>query len=206
MTFPNESFADISDYTDAYFMKYKEAADSVDRRKVEEASKILLKTYKDSKTLYVCGNGGSASISNHLACDHGKLVATGTELLPRIQSLVTNVEVLTAIANDISYDQVFVHQLKLLVNPGDVVMTVSSSGDSENVFRAAEWAQYSGLEVISMTGFSGGRTAKIADVNLHVQSDNYGIIEDVHQSLMHLLGQFIRQSQMSKNDIKNSKF
>jgi phosphoheptose isomerase len=206
MTFPDSKFADISAYTDAYFEQYAEASQSVDREKLAAAAEILLTAYKTSKTLYVCGNGGSASISNHLACDHGKLLATDTDLLPRVQSLATNVEVITAIANDISYDEVFIHQLKLVADPGDVVMTVSSSGDSENVVRAAQWARDFGLEVISMTGFLGGRTAEAASVNLHVEGDNYGIIEDVHQSVMHLLGQYMRQSQMDETLIRQRNF
>lgn len=206
MTFPNIKFSDISSYTDAYFTQYAISAASVDREKLSEAAKILGSAYKSAKTLYVCGNGGSAAISNHLACDHGKLVATDTNLLPRIQSLATNIEVITAIANDISYNDIFIHQLKLLANHGDVLMTVSSSGDSENVVKAAKWARKFGLDVISMTGFSGGRTAKLANINLHVEGDNYGIIEDIHQSLMHLLGQFMRQSEMDENLIKKRKF
>ena len=206
MTFPKTKFSDISDYTDAYFEQYAKASASVDRIKLAQASDILLVAYSASKTLYVCGNGGSASISNHLACDHGKLLATDTDLLPRVHSLATNIEVITAIANDISYDEIFIHQLKLVADPGDVVMTVSSSGDSENVVRTAEWAREFGLDVISMTGFSGGRTAKAATVNLHVEADNYGIIEDVHQSLMHLLGQFMRQSQMGEKLIQQRRF
>jgi D-sedoheptulose 7-phosphate isomerase len=206
MTFPKTRFSDISGYTDAYFEQYAKASASVDRIKLAQASDILLVAYSASKTLYVCGNGGSASISNHLACDHGKLLATDTDLLPRVHSLATNIEVITAIANDISYDEIFIHQLKLVADPGDVVMTVSSSGDSENVVRTAEWAREFGLDVISMTGFSGGRTAKAATVNLHVEADNYGIIEDVHQSLMHLLGQFMRQSQMDEKLIQQRRF
>jgi D-sedoheptulose 7-phosphate isomerase len=206
MTFPKTKFSDISGYTDAYFEQYAKASASVDRIKLAQASDILLVAYSASKTLYVCGNGGSASISNHLACDHGKLLATDTDLLPRVHSLATNIEVITAIANDISYDEIFIHQLKLVADPGDVVMTVSSSGDSENVVRTAEWAREFGLDVISMTGFSGGRTAKAATVNLHVEADNYGIIEDVHQSLMHLLGQFMRQSQMDEKLIQQRRF
>jgi D-sedoheptulose 7-phosphate isomerase len=206
MTFPKTKFSDISDYTDAYFEQYAKASASVDRIKLAQASDILLVAYSASKTLYVCGNGGSASISNHLACDHGKLLATDTDLLPRVHSLATNIEVITAIANDISYDEIFIHQLKLVADPGDVVMTISSSGDSENVVRTAEWAREFGLDVISMTGFSGGRTAKAATVNLHVEADNYGIIEDVHQSLMHLLGQFMRQSQMDEKLIQQRRF
>jgi D-sedoheptulose 7-phosphate isomerase len=206
LTFPDTKFLDITTYSHAYFEHYAEAASSINQTKLAEAANVLLTAYKNLNTLYVCGNGGSASISNHLACDHGKLLATDTDLQPRIQSLSTNIEVITAIANDISYDQIFVHQLKLIANPGDVVMTVSSSGDSENVVLAAKWAREFGLDVIAMTGFSGGRTAKIASVNLHVNGDNYGIIEDVHQSLMHLLGQYLRQSLMDENLVQERKF
>ena len=206
MTFPDTKFSDIAAYSDAYFKQYAEASSSIDQTKLSKAADILLNAYKNLKTLYVCGNGGSASISNHLACDHGKLLATDTDLQPRVQSLSTNIEVITAIANDISYDQVFVHQLKLSANPGDILMTVSSSGDSENVVQAAQWAREFGLEVISMTGFLGGRTAKISNVNLHVDGDNYGVIEDVHQSLMHLLGQYLRQLLMDEELIQKRKF
>ena len=206
MTFPDTKFSDIAAYSDAYFKQYVEASSSIDQTKLAKAADILLNAYKNLKTLYVCGNGGSASISNHLACDHGKLLATDTDLQPRVQSLSTNIEVITAIANDISYDQVFVHQLKLSVNLGDILMTVSSSGDSENVVQAAQWAREFGLEVISMTGFLGGRTAKISNVNLHVDGDNYGVIEDVHQSLMHLLGQYLRQLLMDEELIQKRKF
>lgn len=206
MTFPDDKFAAIDDYADAYFVRLREASMSVDRGKLAAAAEILRRTYTAGGTLFVCGNGGSASISNHLACDHGKLLATDTDLLPHVQSLAANVEILTAIANDISYDEVFVHQLRLQAGPGDVLMTVSSSGDSENVVRAAEWARAHGLDVISMTGFGGGRSAEAATVNLHVAADNYGIIEDLHQSLMHMLGQFLRQERMSEDLIRARKF
>ncbi len=206
MTFPDEKFSDASAYADAYFSELARAAKSVDRGRVAAAVALLDKAYARRATLFVCGNGGSASISNHLACDHGKLISTDTDLLPRIQSLAANVEVITAIANDISYADVFTHQLRLNGSRGDVVMTVSSSGDSDNVVRAAQWGLDNGCEVIALTGFNGGRTAKLATVNLHVTADNYGVIEDVHQSLMHLMAQFIRQKRMSEALIKERKF
>ena len=206
MSFPDTKFSDAGAYVDAYFDQYAKAARSVERGALGLATEILRKAYEGGATLFVCGNGGSASISNHLACDHGKLLATDTDLLPRVQSLAANVEVITAIANDISYDEVFVHQLKLQAGKGDVVMTVSSSGDSENVVRAAGWARDNGLEVISLTGFEGGRTSKLASVNLHVSADNYGVVEDVHQSLMHLMGQYLRQARMEETLIRERKF
>ena len=206
MTFPDEKFTDAASYADAYFEQLARAAASVDRGRLAAAVALLEKAYERRATLFVCGNGGSASISNHLACDHGKLVATDTNLLPKIQSLAANIEVITAIANDIDYAEVFTHQLRLNGEKGDILMTISSSGDSENVVRAIQWARDNGCESIALTGFNGGRTGKLATVNLHVAGDNYGVIEDVHQSLMHLMGQYMRQKRMSLDLIQQRKF
>jgi phosphoheptose isomerase len=206
MTFPDEKFLDAGSYADAYFRRVGNAAASVDRDRIRQAVGILTRVYENGGMVYSCGNGGSAAIANHLVCDHCKLVRTDTELTPRIYSLSTTVEVITAIGNDISYDEIFAFQLRALARPGDALITISSSGDSENIVRAAQWARDNGLPVISMTGFSGGRSAAIADVNLHVSGDNYGVIEDVHQSLMHLLAQHIRQAHMDEETIRQRKF
>jgi len=206
MTFPESKFDSIENYTDAYFSQVKTASASVDRMKLRQASDILTKIYSDGGMIYSCGNGGSAAIANHLVCDHCKLVKTDTKLTPRIYSLSSTIEIITAIGNDISYDEIFVYQLKALAKPGDGLITISSSGDSENIVRAALWAKSNGIPVISMTGFAGGRSAGIADVNLHVTADNYGVIEDVHQSLLHLLAQYIRQEHMDEGVIKIRKF
>ncbi|MCA1907049.1 MAG: SIS domain-containing protein, partial [Magnetospirillum sp.] len=111
-----------------------------------------------------------------------------------------------AIANDIAYSEVFAWQVGQLGRPGDVLITISSSGDSENVVRAIQAAKALGIKTISMTGFSGGRTASLADVNIHVVADNYGIIEDVHQSIMHVLAHFIRLSHMPADLVSSRKF
>jgi phosphoheptose isomerase len=206
MTFPETKYDNIENYADAYFSQVKSAAATVDRTKLRQASEVLAKIYSDGGMIYSCGNGGSAAIANHLVCDHCKLVKTDTKLTPRIYSLSSTIEVITAIGNDISYDEIFAYQLQALAKPGDGLITISSSGDSENIVRAALWAESKGIPVISMTGFSGGRSATIADVNLHVTADNYGVIEDVHQSLMHLLAQYIRQEHMDEGVIKIRRF
>jgi D-sedoheptulose 7-phosphate isomerase len=203
MTFPDRNFVDArsydaKSYVDGYFAQINAAALSIDRNKIERAAQILAKIYSSDGTVYACGNGGSAAISNHFVCDHCKLVQTDTNLRPRIVSLSTTIEMITAIANDISYDEVFVYQLRSMAKPGDALITISSSGDSENVVLAASWAKTHGIPVVSMTGFSGGRTAEMADVNLHVNANNYGVIEDVHQSLMHILAQYIRVAHMAE--------
>jgi D-sedoheptulose 7-phosphate isomerase/D-glycero-D-manno-heptose 1,7-bisphosphate phosphatase len=206
MTFPDQKFADAGSYASAYFAQVATAAASVDRDKLAQAADLLTKVYGSGGTVYACGNGGSAAISNHLVCDHCKLVQTDTDLTPRVVSLSATVEMITAVANDISYDEVFAFQLRSLAAPGDALITISSSGNSENIVRAALWAKDNGIPVIAMTGFSGGRSADIADVNLHVAADNYGVIEDIHQSLMHILAQHLRQAHMDEALIGQRKF
>lgn len=206
MTFPDKKYKEIGSYADAYFGHMAKAAASVDRVKLVQAADVLEQTYKKDKTLYVCGNGGSAAISDTFVCDHTKLVQTDTNHSARVVSLVGNMPMLTAISNDLSYDDIFLYQLKTLANIGDSLLTISASGDSENVVKAAIWAREKKMEVIAFTGFEGGRMADLATVHLHVEADNYGVIEDVHQSLMHMLGQFIRLKYMPAGLIGNRKF
>jgi len=206
MTFPNKKYADIKNYAAEYFKEINQAASSIDGTKLSQAVDILTTAYTNGGMVFSCGNGGSAAIANHLVCDHCKLVRTDTDLISRIYSLSTTVEIITAIGNDLSYDEIFEYQLKSLAKAGDVLITISSSGDSENIVRAANWAKENNVSVISLTGFSGGRSAKIADVNLHVSASNYGVIEDVHQSIMHLLAQFIRMTHMEEELIEQRKF
>jgi D-sedoheptulose 7-phosphate isomerase len=148
------------------------------------------------RMIYSCGNGGSAAISGHLLCDFLKGIQTDTKLLPRVVSLASHIELITAIANHIDYAEVFAYQLRTMAAPGDVLITISSSGNSENIVRAIEWARGNGVGSISMTGFAGGRSKSLADVNLHVAAENYGVVEDIHQSMMHSLAQYLRQSAM----------
>ena len=206
MSFPDEKFSDAGEYASAYFAQVNNAAATLDAGKFKSAVDILTKVYSAGGMVYSCGNGGSAAIANHLVCDHCKLVQTDTQLTPRIVSLSATVEMITAIGNDISFDDVFLYQLRSMAKPGDALITISSSGDSENIVKAARWAKENGLPVISMTGFSGGRSADIADANLHITADNYGVIEDVHQSLMHILAQYIRQAHMTEDLINQRKF
>jgi phosphoheptose isomerase len=206
MTFPDTSFADVGAFADAYFERARVAAASVDRRRLAAAAERLARAYADGASVYACGNGGSASISNHLVCDHLKGGQTDTDLKPHVVSLSSNIELVTAIANDIAYDEVFVYQLRTLARAGDVLITISSSGDSENVVRAARWARDNDVDVIAMSGFAGGRTADLATIGLHVNGDNYGVVEDTHQALMHILAQYVRLAHMDQGLIPDRKF
>lgn len=136
--------------------------------------------------IFVGGNGGSSAISDHLTCDFEK----GTGL--QTQSLVGRVALLTAIANDMGYEKVFSHQLELAkINRGDLIILISSSGNSPNIVAAAEYAKSIGTPIIGLSGFTGGALASLSDVSLHVDVKNYGVVEDAHQTIMHVLAQYI---------------
>jgi len=202
----------MGQYTSAgsYFGEYAKelarASETVDPAAVERAAELLVAAYSSGSRMFSCGNGGSASIANHMQCDHVKGVRNGTGLAPQVLSLSTNVELLTAIANDIGYHDIFVYQLQSQSAPGDVLVAVSSSGRSRNIVDALTWASDHGLRTIAVTGFDGGAARASADVSIHVDSTNYGIIEDLHQAVMHALAQFIRQSQLSADMIRETVF
>ena len=173
---------------------------------LERAAAILAEAYLRGSRIFSCGNGGSASIANHMQCDHVKGVRTATDLSPRVLSLSANVELLTAIANDTGYENIFAYQLQSQSEPGDVLLAVSSSGRSPNIVQALTWAREQGLRTIAVTGFDGGAARGIAEVNVHVDCTNYGIVEDLHQAIMHALAQYIRQSRMSADAISMTVF
>ena len=110
------------------------------------------------------------------------------------------------IANDIAYADCFVYQLRTAARAGDMLLTISSSGDSENVVRAVDWASTNGVQTIALTGFDGGRTARAAAINIHVKGNNYGVVEDTHQSIMHVFSQYLRQLRMPESRIAERKF
>jgi phosphoheptose isomerase len=181
-------------FLDVYGDEITRAWKTIDPAAVERAAAVLLNAYKNGARVFTCGNGGSASIANHFECDHTKGIRTGASLIPRVTSLSANVELLTAIANDISYDDVFAYQLETHASHDDVLVAISSSGQSANIIKAIDYAHASGVRVIAFTGFDGGVVKRLADVTIHVSCDNYGVIEDVHQGVMHALAQHIRQA------------
>jgi D-sedoheptulose 7-phosphate isomerase/D-glycero-D-manno-heptose 1,7-bisphosphate phosphatase len=204
--FPAASYGSAAWYFDAYTEELARAVGSVEAAALDKAAAVLLEAYTRGAVVFACGNGGSAAIANHLQCDHLKGIRTATDLAPRVMSLSTNIELLTAIANDVGYEDVFTYQLQSQSRPGDVVIAVSSSGRSPNIVRALRWACDHGLHTIALTGFDGGEARAAAEVSIHVDSTNYGIVEDLHQALMHALAQYIRQSRMTADAISSNVF
>jgi phosphoheptose isomerase len=204
--FPIIPYASATSYFDAYAEEMSRAAKSVEPTGLDRAAAILVEAYLRGARIFSCGNGGSASIANHMQCDHVKGIRTATDLRPHVLSLSANVELLTAIANDTSYENIFVYQLQSQSEPGDVLLAVSSSGRSPNIVHALTWARDQGLRTIAVTGFDGGTARAIAEVSVHVDCTNYGIVEDLHQAIMHALAQYIRQSRMSADAISMTVF
>jgi phosphoheptose isomerase len=204
--FPATAYQGAGSYFDDYTSELARAASTVDQASLDRAASTLLDAYMRGARVFSCGNGGSAAIANHMQCDQVKGLRTGTDLTPRFVSLSSNVEVLTAIANDLAYEDVFTYQLQSQSEPGDVLIAVSSSGRSPNIVRVLTWARDNGVATIALTGFSGGGARTVADVAIHVDSTNYGIIEDLHQAITHALAQFLRQSRMTPDTISSSVF
>ena len=206
VSFPAVPYGTAAAFTTSYLAELACAAATIDPFSLDRATDILLDAYNIGRLVFSCGNGGSAAVANHLQCDHLKGVRNGTDLRSRVVSLCSNVELLTAIANDIGYDDSFAFQLRAQSEPGDVLIAVSSSGRSTNIIRALQWGRDNGLRTIALTGFDGGEAREIADAAVHVQSSNYGIVEDLHQSIMHAMAQYIRQTRMSADAIASSTF
>jgi histidinol-phosphate phosphatase family domain/HAD-superfamily hydrolase, subfamily IIIA len=204
--FPAHKYRDAGCFAAEYSSELARAMGTVPAGRFESAARILDRAYQRGATVFSCGNGGSASIANHFQCDHVKGVRNGTGLLTRVQSLSTNVEILTAIANDNGYENVFDYQLQSHARPGDVLVAVSSSGRSPNIVRALEWCRENAVETVALTGFTGGPARELATVSIHVDSGNYGVIEDAHQACMHLLAQYVRQARMSDDDVSTQVF
>jgi D-sedoheptulose 7-phosphate isomerase len=141
--------------------------------------------------LWVAGNGGSAAIADHLLCDWVKGTFSSSHPPIHVHSLVSGTALLTACANDFGYEASFSRQLEMQAQPGDVLICISSSGNSANILAALRKAKAMRLKSIALTGFNGGESATLADITLHVAVHNYGIVEDCHQILMHNIAQYI---------------
>jgi phosphoheptose isomerase len=205
--FPDHAYQDQATFAQDYFSQLSRAAATVDADALTRAGELLAGVVEAGGSIFSCGNGGSAAIANHLVCDCLKGARADTDIRPRVFSLSSTVELITAIGNDFGYDDVFSYQLETVGQSGDLLIAISSSGASPNILKALRVARARGMGSIAMVGFDGGAAAELADLTLWVQAENYGVVEDVHQSLMHIFAQFLRQSRITdKNLLGQRKF
>ncbi|BDC50313.1 phosphoheptose isomerase [Bryobacterales bacterium F-183] len=175
-------------FTESYVDKLVGTLKNLDLTKVDQAIDILRDARDNGRTVFTCGNGGSASTASHFACDIVKGASFQREKRFRIMALTDNLAALTAYSNDVSYECVFVEQLKNFAKPGDVVLAISGSGNSPNVLRAVEYANEIGCRTIAMTGRDGGKLGPLAEVNIHAKDPHMGRIEDAHLIACHMIG------------------
>lgn len=182
----------------AYLLEYADrlrgALQSVDGVALAQASALLEKTAASGGHVYSIGNGGSAAIADHLCCDWTK--GTHAEGHPTIAtlSLSANVALYSAVANDFGFERVFAAQVEMLGKAGDLLIAISSSGNSANILNAVVSAKARGMSSIGLSGFDGGKLREAVDISLHVAENNYGLVEDAHQAIAHVLAQFIARS------------
>ena len=178
------------DYTNdikSYIQKEMDIIKLLDVDAINDAMNLLNATLEAEKNIYIFGNGGSAATASHFTNDFNKGISEYTEKKFRFMCLNDNAATIMAIANDISYDEVFRFQLKGRLAEGDIVVAISGSGNSPNVVNAVEFAKSCGNKVIGLTGYSGGKLKPLADVSLHVPVDDMQITEDVHMIFDHLM-------------------
>ena len=170
-----------------YLDEVKSTLLNIDAIALREAVGVLLEAIQNQKTIYCFGNGGSASTASHFANDFNKILNSAVDNKFQFICLNDNIATIMAIANDISYEDVFSYQLQGRLKPGDVVIAISGSGNSKNIIKAVEYAWACGNTVIGLTGFDGGRLKQLANINLHVPINNMQITEDIHLLFNHLL-------------------
>jgi len=180
-------------FASAYRESLFSAINSVDLEAVAAAIRLMGAARDAGRTIFVCGNGGSASTASHFACDIVKGASHGREKRFRIMALTDSLPTLTAYSNDVSYECVFVEQLKNFARPGDLVMAISGSGNSPNVLRALEYANSIGCETIAMTGRDGGKLGPLAKVQVCVAEPHMGRIEDGHMIVCHMLAYYFME-------------
>ncbi len=171
----------------------------LDHAIVDRMVDVIWRGYEKGRTLFLFGNGGSAALASHFACDIGKGTIAGKRKRLKAVALTDNVALITAWANDKAYDAIFAEQLESLAAKGDIVLAISGSGNSPNVIRGLETARRIGAETLVLTGFEGGRAQPLADLCLVVPSDSMQLIEDAHLCATHAIFLAIRQRMIQTN-------
>jgi len=183
------------EHIQSYISTLQLTMDKLNQQLVSDVIQKLQQARLQGNQIFIMGNGGSASTASHFVCDLAK--NTRYEKLPhfRVIGLADNMEIFSAYANDEGYENVFSQQLINLINPDDVVIAISASGNSPNVVRAVEEARKHNATTIGFTGFDGGRLGQIVDIHIHIDSRIIEHVEDIHLMLEHMIVKTIKDQQ-----------
>ena len=204
--FPISKISESKEFYLSYVNQKNNLLQNINFIELDKIINLLKKCFKNNNTVYTCGNGGSSTLADHFACDFIKQSNNKTNLQVKSISLTSNFSLISAIANDINYDQIFSFQIEKLCKKNDVLFLFSVSGNSPNLIEAIKKAKKIGVKTISFTGFNGGKLAKMSDLNLNFPIANYGIVEDCHVSLMHYLSQYLRNISINNNNFEKINF
>ena len=174
-------------HSEQYRAELHQALDAIDIAKVQEAIATFREARDAGRCIFICGNGGSAASASHLVCDIVKGPSYNRERKFKMMALNDQGPTLTAYANDVGYDSVFLEPLKNFAQPGDVVMALSGSGNSPNVLRAIEYANSIGCTTIGLSGRDGGKLAPMSKISIHIPFQHMGRIEDAHMAVCHMI-------------------
>jgi D-sedoheptulose 7-phosphate isomerase len=176
-----------NDFLEKYKANVLQVIQGLDLEKIRQVIDVLAEAREKGRRIFVCGNGGSAATASHFACDMVKGASFGRAKRFRIMALTDSLPTLTAYSNDVSYECVFVEQLKNFAQPGDVVMAISGSGNSPNVLRALEYGNSIGCITVALSGRDGGRLGPLANLHVHAAHPHMGRIEDAHMIAAHMI-------------------
>lgn len=187
----------IISFADGYFKNLTDTFLNIDKKSILKLERAFLDLRKKNSTLYVFGNGGGAATAMTMANDLGFDILKKTNKKTfKIISLNDNSSVMTAIANDTSYDDIFLNQLKIHFKKNDKILIFSASGNSKNLVNAANWVRKRGGNVISVLGFDGGKLKKISNLTVHIKSEkgDYGPVEDLQLVINHILAHWFQKN------------
>ncbi|MCW3112720.1 MAG: phosphoheptose isomerase [Segetibacter sp.] len=189
----------MKDFVQNYISDHRTALESIPVEEVDKAIMTFQKALQEDRQIFIFGNGGSAANASHFITDLGKGASDKTFRRFRCLSLNDNTSWITAIGNDYSYDDVFLRQLQNYARSGDIVFTMSVSGNSPNLVKAAEWCRENGVHVIALVGAKRGKLAEIADQAIVINSTHYGRVEDCHMHICHIICYaFMEQEELQK--------
>ena len=160
---------------------------SLNAEDIDKVMGVLENTRLSGNRVFICGNGGSAATASHFTCDFNKGISYSQKVKYNFECLNDNVPMMMAIANDISYEDIFSEPLKNKMRKEDVLLAISGSGNSKNVVKAMEYAKSIGATTIGLVGYSGGKVKELSDYCIHVKIDNMQIVEDLHMMLDHVM-------------------
>ena len=204
--FPTHKILNSKKFYLQYIKEKNELLENINFKEIDRIISALKKCIKKNNVIYSCGNGGSSSLADHFTCDFIKQTNTKTNLKVKSISLTSNMALISAVANDINYNQIFSFQIKKLCKKNDILFLFSVSGSSPNLIEAIKAAKKIGVKVVSLTGFNGGKLSRLSDFNLNFPIANYGIVEDCHITIMHYLSQYLRNLEIKNKNFEKINF